>query len=945
MESPPCSLTRRKVQLSSDLKDCQLYAKQHKFSSLEDNPFQNLENEISQEQLETWEKMNEQVRGLVQMSDDDEDVETMIDDSLLVTHVAKESFDLAEKPGPSQMDSGIERPPEVSYFTAPQMDLTLQYLSGKITFLEFSEQMDMETNIEEQAADDTKNVVYVHLINMGDEQQVKEEPDQQVIVEMNQKSEKKVEKKERKKRKKRSDLPKYLESSMGEASMTLALGKHEEAIQKCMEIVRQAPDASKPFQTLGMIYDDMGDVQKSLQYFLIAAYLDPWDCEEWARLADICLEQSDVNQAIKCYSRAISVGGKNKIDCLWERSRLYENIKEYKKALEGYQAILTLLPSSDSEKYFKLAWGITRSYYELGEKSGAIDTITRAFRDHPGQITSDDVNLLLELQIPEKHYLECLQVFVEHCGVTFTFGNSKLWLRDSGLSLEDIKDKIAISCTVPDMLAIDLRIKLAVCMIHVQFIGIVQQVISPLLDEDIEVYGDLYLDLAEAFMESGHYKQAEQLLKMLVKTQNYNLAAVWLRYGQCLNILGDVHGAVQAYAKVVELAPTHIGARMSLSALQQQLGKHVEALEALTHEEMEERQLTREEQQMLLQKCHLLNVQGKLDEFLITAKQLLFQEWRELEAENMSYLQAITTYRHRKESLMTHLQSKGKAKEFKKIVPHLSFKNREPSAISMQEMWDMFSELCGSLLAAKRYTEFEDISLLGMLNPLFSDDQNLNTEFQWLLLTAAILSKNTIRAYTYGRLLVLENCSSTHAWNIFCQVIMVCNDSRHNRFCLRRMMHDPHSIPLGIMNGHISMSTGSYKHSLGEYAHVFKRNPTDPLLSLCIGLDLIHIGSQRFAAKRQYLITQGLTFLNNYVELRGPCQETFYNLGRALQQINVLHAAIHYYEKALAMEPCVGQQGGMFDLTYETAYNLSLIYQHAGSTEYAKYLLYKYCTL
>jgi len=45
-----------------------------------------------------------------------------------------------------------------------------------------------------------------------------------------------------------------------------------------------------------------------------------------------------------------------------------------------------------------------------------------------------------------------------------------------------------------------------------------------------------------------------------------------------------------------------------------------------------------QEQQMLLQKCHLLNAQGKLDEFLSTAKELLFQEWREVEAEHSNAL-------------------------------------------------------------------------------------------------------------------------------------------------------------------------------------------------------------------------------------------------------------------------------------------------------------------
>ena len=60
---------------------------------------------------------------------------------------------------------------------------------------------------------------------------------------------------------------------------------------------------------------------------------------------------------------------------------------------------------------------------------------------------------------------------------------------------------------------------------------------------------------------------------------------MWLRFGECLNSLGEPTGAAEAYATVVKLAPSHSGARVILSTLQQQLGRHEEALEALEHGE------------------------------------------------------------------------------------------------------------------------------------------------------------------------------------------------------------------------------------------------------------------------------------------------------------------------------------------------------------------------
>ena len=53
-------------------------------------------------------------------------------------------------------------------------------------------------------------------------------------------------------------------------------------------------------------------------------------------------------------------------------------------------------------------------------------------------------------------------------------------------------------------------------------------------------------------------------------------------------------------------------------------------------------------------------------------------------------------------------------------------------------------------------------------------------------------------------------------------------------------------------------------------------------------------------------ISQACSFLNTYLHLRGRCQESYYNLGRAMHQLGLLPAALHYYKKALDLEPAVG---------------------------------------
>lgn len=55
-----------------------------------------------------------------------------------------------------------------------------------------------------------------------------------------------------------------------------------------------------------MIYEDDEDIEKALQFGLIAAHLNPSACEEWIRLAEMSLEQDNIRQAIVCYTKGQS---------------------------------------------------------------------------------------------------------------------------------------------------------------------------------------------------------------------------------------------------------------------------------------------------------------------------------------------------------------------------------------------------------------------------------------------------------------------------------------------------------------------------------------------------------------------------------------------------------------------------------------------------------------
>eukprot|EP00105_Crassostrea_gigas_P042051 XP_019926199.1 PREDICTED: general transcription factor 3C polypeptide 3-like [Crassostrea gigas] len=81
------------------------------------------------------------------------------------------------------------------------------------------------------------------------------------------------------------------------------------------------------------------------------------------------------------------------------------------------------------------------------------------------------------------------------------------------------------------------------------------------------------------------------------------------------------------------------------------------------------------------------------------------------------------------------------------------------------------------------------------------------------------------------------------------------------------------------------------------------------------------------------------------MELRGECQEIYYNLGRALHQLGLTYAAIHYYKKGLTFPPIIEDGENRFDLTHQLAYNLMIIYKSSGSDALARHIMNRYLVI
>ncbi|CAN9498381.1 unnamed protein product [Ophioblennius macclurei] len=808
-------------------------------------------------------------------------------------------------------------------------------------------------------------------------------------------------KKMMKKRRQGSKLPRALRGLMGEANIRYARGEKEDAIMMCMEIIRQAPLAFEPFSTLAMIYEDEEDMEKALQFGLIAAHLNPSDCEEWVRLADMSLEQDNIRQAIICYSKAVKYNPTN-VRYLWERSSLHMRLGEHRQCMDGYRRILSLLPLEDGEHFMQLSKDMAKSYYESNDLASALNVVEEALERHPDLVSDDFINMTAELYIANHQYHMALKVLVRFSGVVLVRVESET--PDEGESekrkeeemrkkqqeeeekekekqqqqqqeeegekgeeeQQETDEKMEESSKpeeetpaedigkirdveVPDSVPVDLRAKLIVCLIHLHIYPPVENLVTTLMEQSPEEIGDLYLDVGEAYLEEGQYMAALPLLSALVISEKYNLAVVWLRHAECLKALGHMQPAADSYTKVVEMAPQHLEARLSLATLQQQLGRMdlaLEALESMYDSETlaQDSSAAQKELKLLLHRSTLLKTQGLIQDYLdamITMIAMLLK---------VAMQRANVCLRFGAVSGKVHL----KLVKVKDLMPEFADHENaymdntgKTNVLSKEDWWQLLVSCLQTLCEVRRYEEAELMVHSAMEFYSFYDNKPLRKELEFFGLSATILDRNYSKAYNYIRLMLMENVKLPQLWNVFNQMTITSLHQRHHRFCLRLLLKHPDNHALCVLCGHNAMVSGSFKHALGQYIQAFQTQPDNPLHSLCVGLTLLHMASQKYVAKRHMLVLQAFSFLWRYMELRGECQESLYNLGRALHQMGLIHLAIHYYQKALTMPPLQleGIDNEAVDLRREIAFNLSLIYQVSGNMEIARQLVNTHCVV
>ena len=111
------------------------------------------------------------------------------------------------------------------------------------------------------------------------------------------------------------------------------------------EVIRLSPNLPDPYHRLGLIYNEMGDKKRALDFYMIAAHLTPKDASLWKLLVTWSIEQGDTGQARYCLFKAITADPED-INLRFHRASLYVELGDYLKAADSYEQISQLCPDN-----------------------------------------------------------------------------------------------------------------------------------------------------------------------------------------------------------------------------------------------------------------------------------------------------------------------------------------------------------------------------------------------------------------------------------------------------------------------------------------------------------------------------------------------------------------------------------------------------------------------
>ncbi|KRX23605.1 General transcription factor 3C polypeptide 3 [Trichinella nelsoni] len=771
----------------------------------------------------------------------------------------------------------------------------------------------------------------------------------------------------------RRHLPEQLQSILGHASLCFANGEVKKAITLCKDVIREKPKLHDAYELLSVFYGDLGNRTKCFHHAMAAAMLNrATDASRWKELAETATELGFHSQAVLCLKNAINLEPMNW--ALYDaKNKVHALLQEPRKVLETELAAVKGMLNSEEmtyDHYLQYTESIYRKckaendqkgaqlclkYYLLKlksadkicyEKLNNYIVMLIAAKDFENIINDRKAHRSWTLFAMRLHMRDCASKQAKRSWAVHEFSPLKMFLRKcevKNFEIGKVKSITVDRVDIPDDFSPEILARVILAWLNLKHYNNALVFLQCLEDHYpmSMKYRDAYLLVMDTYFFVHHYSQAVEIAERLVQVCGPDDVEVQLKYADFLIAINETNQALEIYERTMEKQPTQPLARLKLATLLQKLGRVEEAMEVL--ELFDKRgvdELGALDAELLYEQCQILGRKQLWSQYFISGKHLMAMYFKEIHSQKC-FAQIRNSYISRSANFRTCVLNTVANSPLKKLV------NRVPEVgkfakklITGKQLWSVFD----------KYEELLHLTAFASQSMLLLKAGYLK-KIDSRLLLAAVQCRNVNviwNVFRYCVAVVDEN----YYWNLLGMIFTMTQDVCYNRYILRQIALSPDCVPLAWINGNNSLVAGSHQHALVEYFYVQLSHPDIPLINLLEGLSLLHMGSRRLMLRAQDSSIQALAVLSRYKCLRGDCQEVYYNFGRAMQQLGIIHLAICYYRKVLQMEPEVKMTNNAnegeyflsnpFDLRPLAAFNLSVIYFQSGNEMAALSLYNKY---
>ncbi|XP_050440238.1 general transcription factor 3C polypeptide 3 [Adelges cooleyi] len=703
-------------------------------------------------------------------------------------------------------------------------------------------------------------------------------------------------------------IPLALRGLIGQAKMFMLTKNYNMAIQICINILKECPNASEPFFTLSDIYEQLGDMKKSLETAVIGNSLSSVTSEDWVLLGETCEANNMLELTEFCLTKAVKKDKRN-VDLHIKRASILEQLGTAKSVLNEYDRLLRKLQPEQKESILSLSKLLIDNFVKNKNYERASNIMIYLFSIFPDDINPKEFSKCLGYLIQSKSYKKCFELMFEYYSIEFVAD-----INDNTATITEV-----VECVVPPNLPMVVRVKLIETLIHLGAFSILPVIYQPLLD--LPEASQYHLDIANVFFEHNQHSHAILFLEKLVdcKNEQFDLTTIKIKYSSCLKTLGRLEQAVDSYNMLLVKNPKQLKVKFDLYMSLKELNKIEESLEILRLDNFDNQdcRFLYEYASAIVDKDEMFDECLKIVKLMLSRHCIPVDSLREVKT-----MVAIQNTEYRHDTLLIMKKDSGDYRPDK-----FSVANPLPTA---EEEWNLFHTVCQKCIM-KNYNYEALKLLLSAMNSIVFALYNHN------IILNAIQCSYKVRAFKLGfmlsKYLLMKYPQAPQLANLFYFFFKRCSVKKQAKFIFRLAAKYPDNVALNILDTNVFNDTYNYQLIISRYTELLSKFEDKSSLYFMLGVVVLRLCTFKVGTERHSLTLQAIGFLMKYKEHRGVDreQECYYNIARAHHQVGMVSKALHYYKQVLEIEPFEQEQC----LKQAAAYNLHLIYKNSGNIEVA----------